>query len=269
MHRRLATWILLAVSALLVGTWGSTLVTQAASSQSGNSAPLLGAAATPTPVAYSSSASGAQAIASNAMSEAAPVANSSASAGPSSSTDGSPPAAVVPTSVEPRPALAAIPAGADAPSAYNRTLRYVGSVFKPRASDVSYAVGSSGGCVYVTGGNANQVWSVPLVLPEGVQVQALRMYYYDTEASYSLYGWFTKYDLYGNLVQEWNVRSLSSGGNSYDDVAISPVETIDYNNYSYVINWRPTYASPNLQLCGFRVFYYQAAYASLPLVVKP
>jgi hypothetical protein len=55
-------------------------------------------------------------------------------------------------------------------------------------------------------------------------------------------------------------------GNKYSDVAISPAETIDYDTYSYVINWRPVAASSNLRLCGFRLFYYQPVMGYLPLI---
>lgn len=142
----------------------------------------------------------------------------------------------------------------DAPN-YNSSLRFVGSTLRPRRNDVSYATNSNGSCVYATGGDPNTVWNLPLALPEGSKVERLRMYYYDKSASQTTYGWFSKYDLYGTLVAEWGVTSLYSGGNSYDDVVISPTETIDYSAYSYVLNWRPGTVTNTLQLCGFRLFY--------------
>jgi hypothetical protein len=182
---------------------------------------------------------------------------------PSSSESGVAPDAVPSVVSETSPA--AFVNGPDAPTAaWNRSLRYVGATFKPRDNDVNYNTGGSGGCVYVTSGNTNTVWNVPITLPEGVQVQTLRMYTYDTNAA-TMNGWFSKYDLYGALVQEWAVSSVN-GGNRYSDVAISPAETIDYDLYSYVINWRPNAAATNLQLCGFRLFYYQPVVAYLPMI---
>lgn len=143
-----------------------------------------------------------------------------------------------------------------AATTYNSSLRFVGSTLRPRRNDVNYTTNSNGSCVYVTGGEPSTVWNLPLALPDGAQVERLRMYYYDTSASQTTYGWFSKYDLYGGLVQEWGVTSLYSSGNSYDDVVISPTETIDYSAYSYVLNWRPGYViTSTVQLCGFRLFY--------------
>jgi len=183
---------------------------------------------------------------------------------PSSSASGAAPDAV--PSVIPETPPAALANGPDAPTAaWNRSLRYVGSTFRPRDNDVNYNTGGSGGCVYVTSGNAATVWNVPITLPEGIQVQVLRMYTYDADTTHAMQGWFSKYDLYGNLVQEWAVNS-GGGGNGYSDVTISPAQTIDYDTYSYVINWRPVAASSNLRLCGFRLFYYQPVMTYLPLI---
>jgi hypothetical protein len=137
---------------------------------------------------------------------------------------------------------------------YNNSIRYVGSTFKPRTNDVNYDTSGSGGCVYVTGGNSSTVWNVPLTLPQSARVEYLRMYFYDNDASNTLGGWFSKYDLYGGLIQEWYVASVD-GGYSYTDVAITPNETINYNTYSYVLNMRPIGTGSNLMFCGFRVFY--------------
>jgi hypothetical protein len=72
-----------------------------------------------------------------------------------------------------------------------------------------------------------------------------------------------------NSAEELSQTSLTrrvNGGNRYSDVAISPAQTIDYDLYSYVINWRPVAAATNLQLCGFRLFYYQPVVAYLPMI---
>jgi hypothetical protein len=138
---------------------------------------------------------------------------------------------------------------------YNSSIRFVGSTLRPRQNDVSYTTNGNGSCVYVTAGDASTIWNFPLALPEGAKVEWLRMYYYDADGSHNTSGWFTKYDLYGGLVQEWAVNSTGSAGNSYSDVLISPTETIDYGAFSYVLNWRPVAITSTLQLCGFRLFY--------------
>jgi len=157
--------------------------------------------------------------------------------------------------------------GPNAP-AWNSNIRYVGSTLKPRANNVNYNVGGTGGgCVYATSGDAFEVWNTPLTLPDGAQVEWLRMYFYDNDTTNNIRGWFTKYNLYGDVVNEWGVWSTGSGY-SYVDVAISPVETINYNNYSYVLNFRPFVASSNLMLCGFRVFYTVFGNTFMPSILK-
>jgi hypothetical protein len=104
-------------------------------------------------------------------------------------------------------------------------------------------------------------------LPNGVRIEFLRIYYYDNDPGNATTGWFTKYDMYGNIVKEWNVQS-ADGGNGYRDVAISPAEVLDYGNFSYVINWRPGIIGSNLQLCGFRLFYYQPFNIMMPVIIK-
>jgi hypothetical protein len=157
--------------------------------------------------------------------------------------------------------------GPNAP-AWNSNIRYVGSTLKPRANNVNYTVGGTGGgCVYATGGDAFEVWNTPLTLPDGAQVEWLRLYFYDNDGTNNIRGWFTKYNLYGDIVSEWGVSS-TSGGYGYVDVAISPVETINYNNYSYVLNFRPYVASSNLMLCGFRVFYTVFGNTFMPSILR-
>jgi len=133
------------------------------------------------------------------------------------------------------------------------SLRVAGSALTPREDDVSYSVSGTGGCTYVTAGDAFTVWNHKVTLPQGATVDTLRMYYYNTSGSSST-AWFTVYDLYGGLVDEWSVSADSSTGNSYNDSAqINHV--IDYDVYSYLLNWRPTVTGSTMQLCGFRIFY--------------
>jgi hypothetical protein len=158
--------------------------------------------------------------------------------------------------VEREPGNGAVGRSGMAPNApaYNSTIRFVGSTLRPRQNNVTYTTNNGGGCIYVTAGDASTVWNYPLALPQGAKVEWLRMYYYDADPTDFTTGWFTKYDLYGSLVQEWSVKSLD-GGNGYQDVEISPTESIDYTGFSYVLNWRPNAITSSLQLCGFRLFY--------------
>ncbi len=150
--------------------------------------------------------------------------------------------------VESTQTLPAAPLGGPLTSA-----RITGSAFRPRQDDVDYSVNSSGGCVYITGGDSSTVWNHKLTLPQGARINTVRMYYNDTSSSDST-GWLTIYDLYGAIVQEWSVSSVGSAGNSFNDtVAID--HSVDYNAEAYLLNWRPSTSGAGMQLCGFRVFY--------------
>jgi hypothetical protein len=131
--------------------------------------------------------------------------------------------------------------------------RIVGSALRPRENDVSYSISSQGGCIYVTSGDADTVWNIPVNLPQGSTIDILRMYYNDTSDSNSG-AWFTIYDLYGNIVTESSVSSSGNAGVGFNDSA-QINHTIDYSVYSYLINWRPSVAGSTMQLCGFRIFY--------------
>ena len=131
--------------------------------------------------------------------------------------------------------------------------RVTGSALKPRENDVSYATNTTGACTYVTAGDEFTVWNIPVQVPQGSVVDTVRMYFDDTSGSNTT-GWFTIYDLYGEIVDEWAVSSSGDSGLSFADT--DPIDhTVDYSTYSYMVNWRPVVTGSTLQLCGFRVFH--------------
>ncbi len=141
-----------------------------------------------------------------------------------------------------------------APLPSTHSIRIAGSTPKPRNTGPNYQASGSGGCAYVTAIDANTVWNSPLALPQGATVNILRMYYNDTSATDST-AWFTIYDLYGSIVQEFSVSTSGSSGNGFTDSALIDHQ-IDYGSYSYVFNWRPNVIGSTMQLCGFRIFYF-------------
>jgi hypothetical protein len=133
------------------------------------------------------------------------------------------------------------------------SLRIAGSALRPRENNVDYTTNGSGGCVYATAGLATTVWNLPLLLPQGATVQYLRVYFDDTSAS-DLTTWFTVYDLYGSRVEEWLVSSSGAAGQNF--LTSGPIDhVIDYDLYSYVVNFRPVATGSTLQLCGVRIFF--------------
>lgn len=160
------------------------------------------------------------------------------------------------------------PGGETAVAPWDTTLRVPGSVLRPRQNDVSYSSDAEGGALYATSGNASTVFNTPVYLPQGATVEWVRLYYYDNDPADGSYGWFTVYDLYGALVTEWAVQSVD-GGYGYRDVLVDPPHTIDYNSYSYVLNWRPNVLGVNMQLCGFRLYYTAPPATAAKSVVIP
>ena len=136
---------------------------------------------------------------------------------------------------------------------YDAYVRIAGSALKPRESNVEWTGSGGGGAIYASSGSALAVFNVPVYLPQGATVRYFRMYYDDQHATANCSAWFTVYDLYGSVIEEWRVDS-SSTGRTY--VTTSQLDhTIDYAQYSYVVNWRPYELGSDMQVCGFRIFY--------------
>ncbi|KAB2963098.1 MAG: hypothetical protein F9K16_07420 [Thermoanaerobaculia bacterium] len=158
---------------------------------------------------------------------------------------GTPDSAAAPPELEPA-------VDPDAPLV-QRSLRIAGTPFKPRTSGPTQSATSGGGCYYLTGGSAAIWWNTPVYLPDGATAQYLRIYYNDTGAG-DVWGYFTVYDLYGSVVQEWGISSSGTPGQGYVDTVLMN-HVVDYNSYSYVVNVRLTTSDAAVQFCGVRIFY--------------
>lgn len=137
---------------------------------------------------------------------------------------------------------------------YTGFFRISGSALKPRESSVEWTGSGGGGCIYASSGSTFAVFNVPVTLPQGSKISYFRMYFNDTNVSIDSAAWFTVYDLYGSMVAEWGVNSSGSAGNGYQTTSEFS-HTIDYDLYSYVINWRPNDLGADMQICGFRLYY--------------
>lgn len=137
-----------------------------------------------------------------------------------------------------------------------RSLRLAGSVFKPRNSNVDYHAVGAGGCIEATSSPIT-VFTAPVTLPQGAAVEYVRMYAKDTNSTEDTAGWFTVYDLNGNVEVEYLITSSGSSGDGYWTTdKIDPPHYINYSTYSYVLNWRPNASDGSIALCGFRLYYY-------------
>jgi len=118
---------------------------------------------------------------------------------------------------------------------YNAFLRVAGSVLRPRESDVDWGVNNQGGCLYAVSGDQYTWFNTPLYLEQGSTIKYFRMYYNDQNASSNSFAFLTIYDLYGNVVDEFGVSSNGTGENYATTTELEHV--VDYDSYSYVINW--------------------------------
>jgi hypothetical protein len=146
------------------------------------------------------------------------------------------------------------PEHGDLQTTYNSHFRLAGTALKPRDSDALYQPTGGGGCFYAEAGTYN-VYNAPLSLPQGSTLKYFRMYFNDTSAAIDSTAWLTVYDLYGAVVQEWSVNSSGSSGNGYATTS-ELTHVVDYWNYSYMINWRPYVTGSQMQVCGFRLYYF-------------
>ena len=151
---------------------------------------------------------------------------------------------------------------------YNASMRIAGSVVKPRESSVDWTGSGGGGCIYASAGSTYAVFNTPVYLPQGSIIKYMRMYYNDANTSLNSSAWFTVYDLYGSIVNEYGVNSSGSTGNGYATTE-EFTHTVNYDNYAYVVNWRPNDLGSDMQVCGFRIYYHTPpGVIYLPLVMK-
>lgn len=139
------------------------------------------------------------------------------------------------------------------PELVSAWLRIPGTTLKPRESDVQWGVGGNGGSLYVTSGDMYTWFNTAVYLPHGSTVTMMRVYVKDNAASNSQ-GYFTIYDLFGNIVTEWGASSSGITGDDWFDVTI-PSVGIDYSSYSYVVNWQAGDTGNDTVLHGFRLYY--------------
>ena len=150
---------------------------------------------------------------------------------------------------------------------YNAFIRVAGSVLRPRESDVDWGVNNQGGCLYAVSGDQYTWFNTPFYLEQGSTIKYFRMYYNDQNASSNSFAFLTIYDLFGNVVDEFGVSSNGTGENYATTAEFEHV--VDYDTYSYVINWSSYSLGSTQQVCGFRIYYLTPSMSAyLPLIEK-
>jgi len=155
----------------------------------------------------------------------------------------SPPA---PKAVAPR-----LPAGAPSTTA---VLSVTGTALRPQDSSNTFAY-AVGGYLYAVAGRASDYFNTPIYLPQGAVVTSIRMYSIDWDSTHDCIGLLSAYKVnaVGDVPLAWVTSSGSSGFRAADSGTIS--HTIDYHQYSYLLEWSPQVLGSNMMLGGFSIFY--------------
>ena len=160
------------------------------------------------------------------------------------------------------------PAQPEAPQAGVVYQHIAGSTFVPLYWDAK-PVYDYGGCTYgdATATPSRVIYNLPVILPPGSTINYLRYYYKDTSASDSTVR-LREMDDGQSLV---DIATVSSAGNSgYGNGTVHFTHTVDYVNYSYVIQWYANVAGSTMELCGVRIGYTPPSIfgVALPAVIK-
>lgn len=161
-----------------------------------------------------------------------------------------------------------IPAQPEAPQAGVMHQHIAGSAFVPMYWDAK-PVYAYGGCTYgdATATAGRVIYNLPVILPPGSTINSLRFYYKDTSASDSTIR-LREMDDGQNVV---DIATVSSAGNSgYGNETVNFTHTVDYVNYSYVIQWYANVAGSTMELCGVRIGYTPPSIfgVALPAIIK-
>jgi hypothetical protein len=138
----------------------------------------------------------------------------------------------------------------EAPEAFDY-FTVAGTTLRPRSSASTWTYGANG-CVYRSAGS--DLFNTELHVPNGVTLNYLRLYFYDTSASNQT-AWITRYR--PSTPSTEDLVSVLSSGNAGQGTALSSLinHVVDNVNYAYVLNWSPGANGSGMKLCGLRVAY--------------
>ena len=141
----------------------------------------------------------------------------------------------------------------EAPQAGTAYLHIAGSAFVPMYWDTK-PVYDYGGCTYgdATASPSRIIYNLPIILPYGSTITQIRFYYKDSSDSNSTLR-LREMDDGQSLVDIASVNS--TGSSDYGNATVELTHTVDYVNYSYVLQWYANVAGSTMELCGVRIRY--------------
>ena len=143
-----------------------------------------------------------------------------------------------------------------------------GAALVPRNSSDTYTYDGLG-CVHT--GQNGLVLNTDMQLPVGSEIKYLRVYYYDTSNPGYVTGYISKYPPSQSVIDIVTASSPGSGTPGAGLVVSSRItQTVDYENFPYLLIGRPSVANANLRICGLRVAYYAQAisFNFIPIVKR-
>ena len=123
------------------------------------------------------------------------------------------------------------------------------------------------GCTYRTSGTS--FTEHDLQLPQGAEIDYLRIYYYDNDASNNANAYLFAYDGAGNFTE---IASVGSSGTPGQSSTGSGFFSYFVDNVGAGLSLRLNYgngSNSNLRICGVRLRYqYNISTVSLPLILN-
>lgn len=157
-----------------------------------------------------------------------------------------------------------VPEDVAAPQVGTQYWHVPGTAFVPLYSGTTYNYGG-GGCEYLSPGNP--FLNYPVTLPYNTTLNQLRIYFIDTSTADGMMRLVRYTD---GLTFTYIVTATTSGNTGWGTTTVNFSHTLDYANYSYVLQWYPTTADLTMELCGARIGYVPPGVfgLALPVVTK-
>jgi hypothetical protein len=161
-----------------------------------------------------------------------------------------------------------------APGVVDATFTYYtvsGPELQPRTT-TNVQVYSANGCVYMsTGTSTGLLTGTGLHIPDGSIMKFIRLYYNDTNASFGVDSFLTRYAPGTATSDRVSVGSTNAFAGGYGFIVSSEItETVNNSAYAYMLYGWPDSNLSSLQVCGIRLAYYapNATAIYLPSIIR-
>lgn len=139
------------------------------------------------------------------------------------------------------------------PAAVNLWYRIAGATFMPRDSTTEYAYGGAG-CMYRSANVGHQYFYADVQIPDGAEIDYLRVYYWDDSAGHNAQAKLYSFDGKGEFTE---IAGATGSGTPGYGSALSGLFShyVDNKNESLVVVANLPSSDNNLMFCGVRLRY--------------